>query len=157
MMPAGREAAVLRRILLGFALVTAAGTLAELALERHWDGLPQRIPWAVAVLVGAAALAVAFRPGAATIGAARFVAVIAIAGSALGIYKHIEENHDAGVLDYRYATTWESLSAASQWWKAATKTVGPAPVLAPGILAQSALLLVAATLRHPATRRNGAA
>jgi hypothetical protein len=152
-MSSGGDAAVLRRVLLGVTLFTVGATLAELGLERHWDGLPQRIPWAVAAIVGAAALALALRPGRATIVAARLVAAIAISGAALGVYKHIEENHAAGALDYRYAATWDSLSSASQWWKAATKAVGPAPVLAPGILAQSALLLLAATVRHPAASR----
>lgn len=151
------EAGLLRRIMLLVALVTAAGTVVELALERHWDGIPQRIPWAIAALVGGSALALALRPGRASIALARFVAVVALGGSGLGIYKHIEENHAAGVLDYRYAATWEQLSPASQWWKAATKAVGPAPVLAPGILAQSAVLLAGATVRHPARKRAGLA
>jgi hypothetical protein len=43
------------------------------------------------------------------------------------------------------AASWESLPAAAQWWKAATKAVGPAPVLAPGILAFAGLLALAST------------
>lgn len=37
------------------------------------------------------------------------------------------------------------MSEPSRWLRAATKTVGPSPVLAPGILAQSALFIVLAT------------
>jgi hypothetical protein len=40
-------------------------------------------------------------------------------------------------------------------WAAATKTVGPAPTFAPGALAEAALLLLLATVRHP-TRRAAA-
>jgi hypothetical protein len=53
-------------------------------------------------------------------------------------------NHDSGPLDQRYADTWESMPATQQWWYAATKTVGPAPTLAPGVLAQTSLLLLLA-------------
>ncbi|GAA3254760.1 hypothetical protein GCM10020216_090730 [Nonomuraea helvata] len=40
---------------------------------------------------------------------------------------------------------WEALPAVTRWWYALTKTMGPAPPLAPGMLAQSALMLLLAT------------
>lgn len=88
---------------------------------------------------------------------ARPLCLAVVAASLFGIYKHIEENHKAGPLDFRYSTTWDSMSTASQWWKAATKTVGPAPILAAGVLAQSAFAIAAATVSHPATRRRNPA
>ena len=36
------------------------------------------------------------------------------------------------------------------YWTAFTKTVGPAPTLAPGVLAFACVCLFLATLRHPA-------
>ena len=54
-------------------------------------------------------------------------------------------NYESGALDQRYSESWETLPAAQQWWLAVTKTVGPAPTLAPGVLGQSALLLVLAS------------
>lgn len=75
--------------------------------------------------------------------------------AAFGVYEHIAENHKPGPLDYRYAATWESLSATDQWWKAATKAVGPAPILAAGVLAQAGLMIAAATVGHPASKRAG--
>lgn len=150
------EATLLRRMLLGFSVLAALGALAELGLERHYDGMDQRIPWVMAGLVAALGALLAIRPGPAAIRAARVLAVVALIGSAIGVFKHVEENHGAGALDYRYTETWESRSAADQWFKAATKQVGPAPVLAPGALALAALLLAAATARHPALQKSRA-
>ena len=147
------HARVARRLLLALAALAMAGTSVELALERHWDDFVKLIPWfALGVLAVALAL-VAYRPAARRIAIARLLCVLVIAASAIGVYKHIEENHKAGPLDYRYSETWESMSSAEQWWKAATKAVGPAPVLASGVLAQAALGIIAATVGHPAVRR----
>ena len=60
----------------------------------------------------------------------------------------IGANHSAGALDIRYADTWEQMSAVAQWWAAASGGVGPAPSLAPGVLAFTAAALLAATLHH---------
>jgi hypothetical protein len=38
---------------------------------------------------------------------------------------------------------------SSRWWYAASKQVGPAPTLTPGVLGQSAVLLVLATVGGP--------
>ena len=149
----GEEVGIARRLLLALAALAMAGTSVELALERHWDDFVKLIPWfALGVLAVALAL-VAYRPAARRIAIARVLCVLVIAASAIGVYKHIEENHKAGPLDYRYSETWESMSSAEQWWKAATKAVGPAPVLASGVLAQAALGIIAATVGHPAARR----
>jgi len=51
-----------------------------------------------------------------------------------------------------YADTWDSRPAVEQLWLAATGTVGPAPPLAPGVLAEIGLALFLASLRHPALR-----
>jgi hypothetical protein len=135
----------LRKALLALGALSAGGAVAELTMERHWDGFIQLIPW---VAVGAVFLSIALvwlAPNRRTIRLARLLAVLVAAATLLGIYEHIDENHKAGALDFRYANTWESMSSASQWWKAATKTVGPAPVLAPGVLVEAALCVVAAS------------
>ena len=133
----------LRKALLALGALSAGGAVAELTMERHWDGFIQLIPW---VAVGAVFLSIALvwlAPNRRTIRLARLLAVLVAAATLFGIYEHIDENHKAGALDFRYANTWESMSSASQWWKAATKTVGPAPVLAPGVLVEAALCVVA--------------
>ncbi|MFN8616938.1 MAG: hypothetical protein U0837_07550 [Dehalococcoidia bacterium] len=135
----------LRKALLALGALSAGGAVAELTMERHWDGFIQLIPW---VAVGAVFLSIALvwlAPNRRTILLARLLAVLVAAATLFGIYEHIDENHKAGALDFRYANTWESMSSASQWWKAATKTVGPAPVLAPGVLVEAALCVVAAS------------
>lgn len=144
---------LLRRLLLGLGGVSAAGALAELGLERHWGSIVKVIPWfAIGVLLVALVL-VAAKPNRPRLQLARGLCAVVALSSLVGVYKHVEENRKAGALDFRYADRWESLSAASQWWKAATKTVGPAPILAPGVLIQAAVSVAAATVGHPARRR----
>lgn len=146
------SATLFRRLLLAFAVLLVAATAVELAMERHWNSFVQQIPWGgVTVMVVAIALA-CIRPGRPSLMAARLLSVAIIALSLYGIFEHVRANYDAGPLDFRYANTWATMSEAGRWLRAATKSVGPAPVLAPGILAQAALCVIAATLRHPASR-----
>ena len=99
----GEEVGIARRLLLALAALAMAGTSVELALERHWDDFVKLIPWfALGVLAVALAL-VAYRPAARRIAIARVLCVLVIAASAIGVFKHIEENHKAGPLDYRYS------------------------------------------------------
>ena len=77
---------------------------------------------------------------------ARTIAVAVAVSGFYGVAQHVAANHAAGPLDARYATRWESMSASSQWWAALTQSVGPAPTLAPLILAQAASCLWLATL-----------
>jgi len=143
----------LRQALLGLGALSTAGAVAELAMERHWDGFVQLIPWFAVGAVVVSIFMVWLVPNRRTILLARLLAALVAGATLFGIYEHIDENHKAGALDFRYANTWESMSNASQWWKAATKTVGPAPVLAPGVLVEAALCVVAATWGHPAGRK----
>jgi hypothetical protein len=76
-----------------------------------------------------------------------------ILSAVLGIWTNVYANYDAAPLDQRYSESWDSLSEATRWWLALSKTVGPSPPLAPGALAQAGLSLLLATLHHPALRR----
>lgn len=147
------SAGKLRLALLGLGALSAGGAMAELAMERHWNTFIKLIPWFAVGAVLVALVLVWLRPSRMTIWVARVICVSVAAATVFGIYEHIAENHKAGALDFRYADTWESMSSTSQWWKAATKTVGPAPVLAPGVLIEAALCVVAATWAHPALRK----
>ncbi|WP_327088442.1 hypothetical protein OIE66_40010 [Nonomuraea sp. NBC_01738] len=125
---------MLRRGLLAVIALGIAGAAFELATERHWQNLQQLFPWAALLLLSASWVMLAldrYHRAVAPIA----LAVLAI--SAFGIYAHLNANHAAGFMD----TSWESLSPLTQWWYALTKSVGPAPPLAPGMLAQSALLV----------------
>lgn len=88
------------------------------------------------------------------------LAVAVMVTAAFGIFEHALANYHAAPLDFRYTARWPTMSATSKWWAAATEAVGPSPTLAPGVLAQSALCLLFATVGHPAlagtTRRSQA-
>jgi hypothetical protein len=135
----------------GLIVLTGIGILAtafELATEHHWNGLEQLIPWAaLAVLAVATVLVTIPRKRGVTV--ARVLALLVLAASIYGVITHIVVNYDAGALDQRYADTWCSLPLLQRWWYATTKMVGPAPTLAPGVLGQTASLLLLATLNGP--------
>jgi hypothetical protein len=84
--------------------------------------------------------------------AARVLALLVLGASIYGVVDHILVNFDSGALDQRYADTWDTLPVVERLWYAVTKTVGPAPTLAPGVLGQSALLLLLATVGRPRAR-----
>ena len=150
-------ASTLRRGLLWLAALTCVGIGVELAADRHWTQPIQLVAWgALAVLVVAIVL-VAKATTAVRVRLARMLAIVVMLSALLGIWEHVESNHDAGELDFEYGERWESLSTPTRWWLAATKTVGPSPPLAPGALAQASLCVLLATLRHPALKAGGTA
>jgi hypothetical protein len=135
----------------GLIALTVIGILAaafELATERHWNSPEQLIPW-VALAVLAVATILVTMPAGRGITVARGLALLVLAASIYGVITHIVVNYEAGALDQRYADAWDTLPLLQRWWYAATKTVGPAPTLAPGVLGQTALLLLLATLNGP--------
>jgi hypothetical protein len=148
------EARPLRLALLALAGLGLLGTAVELVLERHWDGLEQLIPWPFLAIGTVSLILLVVHPGRGTVRVARMLATALFIGASVGIWRHVAANYDAGFLDFRYADRWPSMSGLDRWWHAATKAVGPAPVLAPGVLAQAGLALLFATLRHPASRPN---
>jgi hypothetical protein len=87
----------------------------------------------------------------------RVLALVVLGASVYGILEHILVNFHAGELDQRFADTWDSLPLLERGWYAVTKTVGPAPTLAPGVLGQTALLLLLATLCNARRVRTRAA
>jgi len=138
----------LRRALLGLAAIGGSGAAADLAVARHWQSPIQLLPWVAVAAILAGALLLALRPSRASIWIARAVGLAVGGAGAFGVYQHVAANHSAGALDIRYADTWEQMSAVAQWWAAASGGVGPAPSLAPGVLAFTAAALLAATLHH---------
>jgi hypothetical protein len=143
-------APLLRCGLLWLGALTAAGIGIELAVERHWTQPIQWVAWGALALMAVALALMVGRPSRSRVRLARILSAVVIVSAVLGIWEHVEANHDAGELDYRYGETWETLPAAERWWLAISKTVGPSPPLAPGALAQASLCVLLATLRHPA-------
>lgn len=151
--PGTATTVLVHRALIALTVIGILATAFELATEQHWHGLEQLIPW-LALAVLAVAVALALLPGGRGLVAVRILALAVLGASVYGVIDHVLVNHGAGELDQRFADTWDTLPAAQRWWYAVTKAVGPAPTLAPGVLGQSALLLLVATLAGP--RREGA-
>jgi hypothetical protein len=141
-------AALVRQALVALTVIGIFATAFELATERHWNDLEQLIPW-LALAVLAAATVLVLVPGGRGVTAARVLALLVLGASIYGVVDHILVNFDSGALDQRYADTWDTLPLVERLWYAVTKTVGPAPTLAPGVLGQSALLLLLATVGRP--------
>jgi hypothetical protein len=143
---------VFRMAFLALAGLTTVGLALELTLERHWNGFIQRIPWAGIILLTFALLLVLVQPKRGTIWTARGIAIGVVVIGLIGVFEHVLANYNAGPLDFRYAEKWDTMSATARWWAAASKTVGPSPVLAPMALGQAAALCLLATVRHPAMK-----
>jgi hypothetical protein len=123
-----------------------AGTATELAMLRHWTSQSQRLAWAA---LGALAIAFALttvHTTPARLGAGRLLAGSVALFAAVGVLVHVRANVEAGPLDFRYAARWPTMGLAERWWAAATGAVGPAPALAPAILAQTAVLVWLASI-----------
>ncbi|GAA3655065.1 hypothetical protein GCM10022224_017700 [Nonomuraea antimicrobica] len=137
--PAGT--AVLRLGLLALVAIGIVGAALELAFERHWQSPVQLVPWAALALLVVALVLLGLRDSGRALTVARVLAVVVLLASAYGVFMHMAVNHGVGGA---MEPGWDSLSPLTQWWYALTKTVGAAPPLAPGMLAQSALLLLLA-------------
>lgn len=140
----------------GLVALTVIGILAtafELATERHWNGLEQLVPW-LALGVLAVATALLLVPGRGGTTTVRVLALVVLAASIYGVIDHVLVNYNSGELDQRFADTWDSLPVLERVWYAVTKTVGPAPTLAPGVVGQIALLLLLATVGRRDQSRN---
>lgn len=122
----------------------AAGTLIELVLLEHFDETVQLVPF-LATLLAAAALGWALaRPRPATIRTARWTMVgLALVGL-IGIVLHYRANIEFEL---------EIDPAAGGVHLAWLALRGATPSLAPGMLAQLALIGFLFTLGHPAARR----
>lgn len=135
----------LRTFLLGLAAFMALGTIGELILEEHWEDAIQLLPFVLCALSFLTISMVLVRPQRATLRLMRWTVGITFVGSLFGIFEHIEHN-------FGFAQEIQPNAAMSElWWKALT---GANPLLAPGILAFTALLALAASYYHPSLRRS---
>lgn len=147
---------MLRRGLLALGALTGVGVALELITERHWKG-SQLLAWGALALAAVALGLLLGQPPARRVRVARLLAALVVATAAVGIWRHVVANYDAGPLDYRYAQSWFGMPALDRWWTAARKGVGPSPPLAPGALALIGLCALLATARHPALTRGQSA
>jgi hypothetical protein len=105
-------------------------------MQRHWASAIQLIPWFALVLLMVALVLLMTAPTRRSLLALRLLAGVVTAIAMVGVIQHVSENYHAGPLDHRYAATWATMSVVSRLWAAATNSVGPAPPLAPGVLAR---------------------
>ncbi len=144
-----------RRWLIALAAIGTIGTALELALLRHWDDGLQVIPFVALGALGLAIVLVARRPTARSIRVARILTGAVLVTSAIGVFVHVRANYETAPLDFRYTDSWPTTSEPVRWLLAATDTVGPSPSLAPLAMAFVALVLLLATMDHPALASDG--
>lgn len=136
----------IRAMLLALVLFGSIGLLLELLLLEHFESTFQLIPLALLSVGTAAGVAVAMRPGRATIRAFQGVMVAFLIASALGLWLHMREN---AAFEREIDASIEGLTLI---WLAMR---GATPSLAPGALAQLGILGLILTYRHPALRARG--
>jgi hypothetical protein len=131
----------LRQLMLAVVFLGIVGLEVELALLKHAESLTQWIPH-LALFVGLlATVAVYFRPGVATLKVFQGVMLVFLIVGALGVFLHLKGNVEFAL------ERDPSLAGAKLIWKALR---GATPALAPGALAQLALLGLLYTYKHPA-------
>lgn len=137
------DAAVLSR-LRQFLLVVSAllfvGALVELWLINHSESFSQLIPFALCGLGLVAVILTMVRPRRFALLALRACMGLVASGSLFGVYQHLENNLEFHRELHPNASTGDLLLGALS---------GANPLLAPGILALTAALAVAATYHHP--------
>lgn len=133
----------LRQFLLVVSALLLFGTLAELWLINHMEDPVQLIPFALCGLGLAVVIAALLSPRRAVLLVLRASMGLVALGSLLGVYLHLESNLGFHRELHPNASTGDLLMG----------TLGGAnPLLAPGILALTAALAIAATYYHPALR-----
>jgi hypothetical protein len=136
----------LRQFLLVVSALLLAGTLSELWLINHMEDPVQLIPFVLCGLGLAAVFVAMLRPRRAALLVLRACMGLTALGSFLGVYLHLEGNLGFHRELHPNASTGELLMG----------TLGGAnPLLAPGILALTAALAIAATYHHPALQAKG--
>lgn len=138
----------------GMLALAGAGTLGaayELAAERHWGEANKLVPW-VAVALLSIAVGTAFASSPRMVLVTRVLAVLVLGASLYGIAIHVLDNMWAGHLGPLYGPEFKEFPRIERLWLGATKTVGSAPPLAPGMLGQAALLVLLATLGRAQVR-----
>lgn len=138
---------VLRRLrifLLALASFMCLGTIVELALTEHWEGPVQLLPFVLSGLSFVAMLAVLLRPQPITVRFLQGIVGVTLIGSLFGVFEHIEHNIAFALEIKPNAVVSDVLLDALG---------GANPLLAPGILAFTALMALAAVYYHPVLQR----
>lgn len=144
--PTPETPSMLRRILLAILAFGIVGLVPELLLLEHVKSPTQLIPFALLVLMAVGVGLVYFRPNRTNLRLFQVLMILVALGGLMGVWEHLEGN-----LEYVRELS-PTLSGLPLLWKALHKG---APVLAPGVMLQMALLGLAFTFRHPAWGERG--
>lgn len=134
----------LRRFLLMLAGVLFVGTLVELAFTHHTKEIVQLIPFGLGGLGTIIVIIVLARPQPHVLITSRVGMGFITLGSLFGIYEHVANNINFHLEIYPRSTLLEMLAAGLG---------GANPLVAPGILAVAAVLVIAATYAHPGLKQ----
>ena len=115
----------LRVGLILIALVGALGTALQLALDRHWGGFYQWLPWPAVLATAVAAVMLLRQPGSRIVTAARTTCIVVALVGVAGVARHVVSNYETAPLDGLYGLKWDSMSLAGRWWVAASGGVVP--------------------------------
>jgi len=129
----------LRRFLLVLSISLFGGSLLELWLVGHTEGWIQWIPFVLSTAGLLTAGFVLFFPNAVTVGLLRACMAVVVLGTLYGVYEHVAGN-------LAFAREVDPVASTGTLAKKAVQ--GGNPLLAPGILAISALLALSATYRY---------
>ena len=127
-----------QRLLLGVVVLSSAGTLAELLLLEHTEEFYQLIPVILLALVLIATAIVLWQPRRAVIIGYRVLLGLCLISAGLGIFFHYQGNTEFVLERHPRLGGWPLFSEAM---------TGATPALAPGTMAQLALIGLLATFR----------
>jgi hypothetical protein len=126
-----------QRLLLGIVLFTAVGTLLELLLLEHVEEIYQLIPVILLGIVILATAALWFKPNRGVVTMFRVVMALCLVSALVGIYLHYQANVEFVLERHPKMTGWALTKEAA---------TGAMPALAPGTMAQLALVGLLATV-----------
>jgi len=134
----------IRRVILAILVFGMVGLAPELLLLDHLKSPSQLIPFGLLLLMAIGVAWVYFKPSPASLRLFQALMVVVALGGLLGMWEHVMGN-----LQYVREIN-PDLGGLPLLWKALRKG---APVLAPGVMVQLALLGLAYTFRHPILRQ----
>lgn len=125
-----------QRVLLLIVIISSAGTFAELILLEHTEEFYQLIPVVLLPVTASSALLVLLKPRRWSVNLLRFVLILCLISSAVGIVLHYIGNTEFEL---------ERKPDLHGWALFSKSMMGATPALAPGTMAQLSLIGLLAT------------
>lgn len=138
--------ASVRLLLLGTLVLGLTGTVTELLLLEHFEGVTQWVPIVLISVALVVLCAHAIARSRATVRSIQATMLVFIASGLVGTWLHYKGNADFEIEITPTMAGWELFSASM---------MGATPVLAPGTMVQLGLIGLAWSFGHPALQRAG--